>query len=111
MSSPPFLEPEVLQRLSRLAEEARRLLVVVPLRREVALCHPGRGAVTCGRKLFETRLCGVEDLLRLIEAALLQHCASEHELRVADLVQIIDAAREQLQRMPRLLLRLHHVAG
>ena len=39
---------------------------------------------------------GVEGLFGLVEPALLEQRAAEHELRVADLVEEVDAIAEQL---------------
>src|SRR6266568_6208070 len=55
-------------------------------------------------ELREARLRLVENLLRLVEAALLEQRAPEHNLCVADLVEEVRAVAEQLQCVPGLLL-------
>ena len=62
-------------------------------------------------ELVEVRLGGAERGLRLVEPALLEQRAPEHELGVARLVEIVLAAVEQPQRVARLLLGLLDVAG
>ena len=66
-----------------------------------------------GAELVERRLCGGEGLLGLVEPALLEQGTPEHKLCAADLVDVVLVAGglEQLQRVPRLLLRLLDVAG
>src|SRR3954462_12625591 len=108
----PFrLEPDVLKSLGGHAIQTRGGAVLAAPRRQIALRHPRRGAVAGRRKLVEARLGGRELRLRLLEPVLLEQRAPEHELRVADLVEQVDAGVEQLERVPRLLLREHGVAG
>ena len=62
--------------------------------------------MAAGGELVERALAGLERLLGLVEPVLLEQRAAEHELGVADLVDLVDAVAEQLQRVARLLLRL-----
>ena len=89
----------------------RRLTVVAELGREVALGDPGGGPVAGRRKLFEACLGPVEHLRGLVEPILLEERASEDELGVTDLVDELDPAAEQLERMARLLLGEHGLIG
>src|SRR5215210_1609516 len=97
------LEPEVLERLCGAPIELRGHLVLTAPRRQVALCDPRRRAVADGGKLVEALLGGVEGLFGLFEPPLLEERAPEHELRVADLVNHVDAIAEELQGLTRLL--------
>ena len=64
------------------------------------------------RRQLGKRLLGLAELLLgLVEPALLEQRAAEHELRVADLVEHVVAAAENLERVPRLLLGRAVVAG
>src|SRR5688572_6302944 len=80
------LEPEVLERLCGAPVELRGYLVLTAPRRQIALRDPGRRAMTEGGKLVEAAFGGVEGLIGLLETALLEERAAEHELCVADLV-------------------------
>src|ERR671935_195180 len=53
----------------------------------------------------------VEGLLGLVQPVLLEERPTEHQLRIPDLVDLVHAIAEQLQRVPRLLLRALHVPG
>src|SRR4051794_8186364 len=70
---------------------------------KVASGDPRGGAVTGRTELLEARLGGHEGRLRVVEPVLLQQRAAEHELRVADLVEIVLVTLEQPERMLRLL--------
>src|SRR5882757_716594 len=85
--------------------------VVAPPRRKIAARHPGGCTVAGGTELPEARLGCDERSLGLVEPVLLEQRAAEHELRAADLVDVVLRAAEQPQRMPRLLLGLFEVAG
>src|SRR5437660_10164830 len=61
--------------------------------------------MTGGRQLRETRLRRVENLVRIVEPALLHQRAAKHDLSVADLVEKVVATGEELERMTCLLLR------
>src|SRR2546423_128634 len=61
--------------------------------------------MTCRRALRQARLGIVEPRFRLVESFLSEERRAEDDLRVADLVDEVDTAVEQLQRVPRLLPR------
>src|SRR3954454_18630049 len=107
----PRLEPDVLERLCGGPVEMRRKPVVAALRGKIPARDPRGCAMAGGAELFEARLGRGERRLRLVEAILLEQRAPEHELRVADLVDVVLEALEEEQRMPRLLLGLLDVAG
>ena len=92
---PPFarLEPNVLERLGRGAVEVCCKPVVAAPGREIATRDPGGGAMAGRAELAEARLGGGERRLGLVEAILLEQRASEHELRAADLVEVVLAGR------------------
>src|SRR5581483_7663316 len=79
--------------------------------REVAPSDPRCSPVASRTELGEAPVGFAEHRLRLVEPPLLEQRASEHELGVADLVEIVDATVEQLERVTRLLLSLVEVAG
>src|SRR5687768_16403211 len=56
-----------------------------------------------GSELLERRVRGPEALLRFLELPALHERAAEHDVRLADLVEEVVAALEQLQRVPRVL--------
>jgi hypothetical protein len=60
--------------------------------------------VTGGGKLGQAELGFREHVLRFVEPLLLEQRATEHDLRVADLVQEVCASLEQLERVTSLLL-------
>src|SRR5487761_797996 len=111
LSPPSSLEPDVLQRLCRGAVEVGCEPVIAAPRREVAPGDPGSCAMAGGSEPAEAFLGGCERRLRLVEAVLRQQRASEHELRTADLVEIVLPALEQLQRVTRLLFGLPDVTA
>src|SRR5437016_503355 len=55
-------------------------------------------------ELRETLLRGIENVFGLVEPTLFHQRAAEHDLRVADLVEEVLAPREELERVPGLLL-------
>src|SRR2546423_7701421 len=99
------LEANVLKRVGGLPIEARRYSVVAPLGCEGALRNPRRGSMTRRRKLVVRTLTCAEGLLRFVETVLLEQSTSEHELRIADLADLVDAVAQQLERVAGLLLR------
>ena len=62
-------------------------------------------------KLVEGLLGGPERGLGFVEPILLQERAAEHELRVADLVDEVDAVSEELESVTRLLLCARRITG
>src|ERR1700750_3326051 len=82
-----FLEPDVLERLSRTAVQDRSPSFVSTLRRQVALRNPGRCAVRCRRQLCERVFRARKLGLCLVEAPLLEERAAEDDARVPDLVE------------------------
>src|SRR3954454_9946458 len=113
MGSPPFgrLEADVLQGVGGAAVELRGLPVVATARCEVALSDPGVGAMAAGGHLVISVFAGFERNLGLVEPVLPEERTAEDELRVADLVHLVNAIAEQLQRVARLLLGAHEVTG
>src|SRR3954471_22518446 len=105
-NSPPLgrLEPEVLERLGRGAVQGGRTAVVPTALGEISLRNPCRCAVGPRGELRESIFglgeCGVG----LVEAALLEQRAAEHEPGVPDLVHPVLARSEALEREPRVLL-------
>src|SRR5262249_58087537 len=57
-----------------------------------------------GRELTAALLRSREDVLGLVETPLLEQRAAEDDLRISDLVEVVDPPVEQLQRVPGLLL-------
>src|SRR5215210_7511345 len=100
------LEAEVLERLSSAPVQMGGVPVAAAPGREVAEGDPRRSTVAHGRELLERRVGSPELLFGLVEPALLEQRAAEDELRVADLVEEVDATVEQRERMARLLLGL-----
>src|SRR5215218_2174713 len=109
--SPPLLEPEVLQRLRGAAIKRGRAAVVAAALGEFALRDPGRSAMRCGGELGERVLGFRERGVGLLVLTLLEQRAAEHEARVADFVDPIFAAAEELERMTRLARGRLVVAG
>src|SRR4051794_26541179 len=103
MGSPPFgrLEADVLQGVGGAAVELRGLPVVATARCEVALSDPGVGAMAAGGHLVVSVFAGFERNLGFVEAVLPEERTAEDELRVADLVHLVNAIAEQLQRVAR----------
>src|SRR3954463_3866593 len=98
MGSPPFgrLEADVLQGVGGAAVELRGLPVVAAARCEVTLRDPRVGAMAPGGHLVVRVLAGRGRDFGLVEAALAEPPTPEHELRVPDLVHLVDAVAEQL---------------
>src|SRR5438128_11045139 len=93
------LEADVLQRLGCPSVQPRGTAVVVPLLGEVAERDPG-GCTVAGRgQLLEAPIGGVEDVLSLGQAILLNEGAAERQLGGADLGQVVDPVVEQLERL------------
>src|SRR3954454_9049884 len=112
-TSSPRLEPDVLECLSRGAEEVCCKPVVAAPGGEIAAGNP-RGCAMAGRaELVEAGLGRVARRLRLVDPVLLEERATEHELRAADFVDVVLVAGclEELERVPRLLLGLLDAAG
>src|SRR5438067_2098969 len=105
------LEPDVLERLSRSAVEVCRKPVVAAPRREVASCDPGRCAMAGRTELLKARLRRDECRFGLVEVVLFEQRATEHELRIADLVEVVLVALEQPERVLGLLGSLVDVTG
>ena len=103
---PPPLEPNILERLCRGAVEVCCKPVVAAPGGEIAARDPCGSAMAGRAELAEAGLGGGERRLGLVEPVLLEQRAAEHELRAADLVEVVLAAVEQPERMPRLLLGL-----
>ena len=98
-------EAEVLERLGGATVVVSSRTILVAPRREIAKSDPSSGAVAHGRQLLEAAVGGLELGLGLVQALLLEERPTENELRVADLVEVVDAAVEQRQRVASLLLR------
>ena len=105
------LEADVLQSVCGLAVEPGRKPVVTAARGEVPEGDPRPGAMATRGELVVGLLAGAERLLRLVEAVLFEQRAAEDELGVADLVDVVDAVTEQLERVAGLLLCTGDVAG
>src|SRR3954452_22928874 len=105
------LEPDVLESLCRGAVEVCCKPVVATPRREIATGDPCSCAMAGGAELPESRLCGMERRLGLVELVLLEQRPSDDELGVADLVEVGPVALQKLKRMLGLLGRLLDVAG
>src|SRR5204862_4992269 len=90
----------------RLSEALERSAVVAPLQGEVALSRPCGGAVTRRGQSCKARLRLRKAFLGLLEPAGAEQGAAEHDLRVAELVEVVDPAPQELDRVPRVLLRL-----
>ena len=104
------LEAEVLERLGGATVVVSSGTILVAPRREIAERDPSSGAVAHGRQLLEAAVGGLELSLGLVQALLLEERPTEHELRIADLVEVVDAVVEQRQRVPSLFLGLLDVA-
>src|SRR4030095_2057616 len=104
--SPPSLEPEVVKRVSRIAVVTRSRPVVAPPGGEVAHGDPGACAVAGRGPLLATVVGGLERPIGLVEQPPLPERATEDELGRADLVQEVDPALEERDRLPREPLRL-----
>src|SRR3954464_4645662 len=105
------LEPEVLERLGCAAVQNRRTTLVSPPRRQVSLGDP-RGSTMRRRGQLRERVLGIgERRLGLVEPALFEQGATEHEPGIADLVEHVLALADDLERMACLLLRTLHVTG
>src|SRR5438093_5597917 len=105
------LEANVLQGFGGVPEQTGREHVVATPARKVALGDPRSCAVAGRGKLVESLLGGAERDLGLVEPILLEQCTAQDEVRVADLVEEVDAAVQKVERMARLLLRALRVAG
>src|SRR4029077_19869631 len=105
------LEADILESLSSRPVELGRTFVIPPLGGEVAASDPGRSAMAARPQLAKARLGREEGRIGLVEPVLLEQRAPEHELRAAHLVDIVDSAFEQLERMTRLSLRVRERAG
>src|SRR3569623_2591402 len=101
---PPLSEANVLKGLRGAAEEHRGARVVAAARGAIALGDPRGRAMRCGRELVERVLRVGERRGRLVETALLELGAAEDEPGVAEMVELILAVAEDLDRVPRLLL-------
>src|SRR5260370_38955667 len=64
-----------------------------------------------GRQLLEARLGGLEGFAGLVQVALVEQRPAESELGVANLVEVVSAAVEELERVTRLRLGLLELAG
>ena len=104
MLSPPSLEPDVLQSFGRTAINGRGVVDQAAACGKVTLREPGRGTVSERVHLLEALVCGSERCVRLVETSLLHQRATEHEPGVADLVDVVVAVLEELERVPGLLL-------
>src|SRR5207244_3040759 len=71
---------------------------------QVALRHPDRGAVADRLELPEAVGGLGQRSLGLVESILLDQRAAQDELRAADRVEEVDAAVEETQRLPGVLL-------
>src|ERR671923_239637 len=98
------LESRVLKSNGGLAEERTGAAIVAAREGEFPLGRPGGGAMARRRELGKALLRLRERLLGLVETSLLEQGAAEDELGVADLVEVVRPAVEQLEGMPRLLL-------
>src|SRR5688572_28262148 len=78
--------------------------VFTPSRSEVAQRDPRRGPVAGRAQLLEAAIGGLEPLVGLVEPVLLEKRATEDELRVSELVQVIVPFVQKPQGVPRLLL-------
>src|SRR5205807_7333605 len=99
-----LLEPHILEGFCSTADQSGGCLSIATAGREVPLRGPRHCCMTGGRQLRETRLRRVENVIRLVEPTLLHERAAQHDLSVADLVEKIVAAAEELERVTRLLL-------
>src|SRR6266566_3970345 len=99
-----LLEPHVLESFRSATVERRCRLHVTAGGGEVALCRPCHSRVTGRGELSQTRLRLVEDRAGFVQPPLLEQRSAEHDLRVADFVQEVDAPVEKLERVARLLL-------
>ena len=104
MRDTSFLEVEVLERLGSAAEELGRPVGVGASQRKVSLRDPGRGEQARRLEALERLLGGFQPLGGLVEAVLLEQRAPEYELDVADLVECVFAAAEEVERVARLRL-------
>src|SRR6266511_747805 len=102
------LETEVLEGLGRPAVEPQRLVLISAADAQLGLGGPRRSTMARRGKLVEDRFARGDRVLGLVESALLEQSASEHELHVPLLVEEVDSPFEQL---PRLLLRALGLAG
>src|SRR6266508_2427237 len=107
------LEPDILESLCRAAIEVRCKPVVAAPGREVAPCDPGGCAMARRPELLEAGLRRREGHFGLVDAALLEQRATEHELRASDLVDVIlvSGGLEEAECVPCLLLSLVDAAG
>src|SRR5579862_8168959 len=83
---PPFLGAEILECVSRGAVEVCCKRLVAAPRSEIASGDPCRRAMARRAELVEGGLGRGERVLGLVEPALLEQRAAEHELGTADLV-------------------------
>ena len=98
------LEPHVLKSFRGVSVKPGGLCVLTPSRGQIAERDPDVGTVADRRELLERRIGCAEGLFRLVEAFALEKRAAEHELGLADLVEEVLTAVEQLQRLARMLL-------
>ena len=89
-----------------LAEALARLRLVSAAQGEIALRRPGRGGVTRRRESGKALLCLREAGFGLVGAAELEQGAAEHDLGRAELVEIVDAIAQELDRVARVPLGL-----
>src|SRR5262245_27728903 len=96
---PPFSEADDSECFGGVSVPARCLAGVAPPLREIAQRYPRPRPVRDGLHLLEGRVRGPEALLRLVEAAPLQQRATEHEARLADLVEEVVTPLEERERL------------
>src|SRR6266545_188113 len=105
------LEAEVLERLGGAPVQMRSVPIGSAAGSEIAEGDPRSGAVADRRQLFERLVGGAELLLRVVEPLLFEERTAEDELGIPDLVEEVEPAVQEPERVSRLLLGLVDVAG
>jgi len=111
VTSFPLLEANVLKSFCGRPVELGRPFVVPPSSCKIAACDPGRGAMASGSQIAEGRLGVGEGNLGVVEPTLLEQGTPEDQLGAADLVDVVHAVVEKLERLAGLILGQLDVAG
>lgn len=90
------LEPEVLERFCSAPIERRSGPILTAPLRQIALGDPSSSSMRSGRQLCKRVLRLAECRFGLVETVLLEQRATEHQARVADLVQPVCARDRRL---------------
>ena len=97
---------DVLKGVDRAAVQREGCTLVSAPGLELGACDPAGRAMARRAELLEGCVRGVEGAHRVGVAVALEERAGQHEPRIADLGQVVDAAVEELERTRRMALRL-----